>query len=537
MEVNPPTGSAGFDRRKKSMIAANVIVVSMLAVILAVFLNYGLFRLGADHDLRLDFTRHRAFSLEDATKSLLREIEAPVDVYVVYGIDEKMRQAARPDLAATRPDSGLLERHYRPRVADMALRLQSTLEEARQYCPFLRVHVADADQNVDAPRDWARKLGLGKGQLVNHLVIVDPRADRKKSFSFYQLFQVDLGGPDPTRGHVKPRVEGDFVEQYLLFGLKAMTRSEEKTVVYFASGHQEIEVRTVTSVLSGDDFEVRAANLGLTPRMPPDCDLLMIVSPAREWRPEALEALVEYVERGGRVLLTQGRYNREAFAPLLERFGVEYLRVQVGHPTNHVQQRGKFHLYGLDLFRPPKGRPPHPITEPSVRDGLPVYLGFSRAYRLLPDYERDRITRGWLARTGESAELVPWVFDGRDWRQARERPAPQPGDYPMMLALEIRPERPVEPDAGRMVLCGSDEWLSSDALTRGFNVANMDVLLNSVYWLTDKETLITGTPRTFRGALARLDDDEHRKFRALAVWALPILILLVGLLVALVRRS
>ncbi|MCA9320626.1 MAG: hypothetical protein KDB53_07820, partial [Planctomycetes bacterium] len=130
MALKSPEKPVGFGRGARSRIAANVILASVLAVVFAVFVNYFVAQLGDDHDLRLDMTREKRSELDPTTKELIRSIETPIDCYLVFGMDDTLRRAARMTPDARTPDTGLVQGEYRPFLANLAEQVRFLLEEA-----------------------------------------------------------------------------------------------------------------------------------------------------------------------------------------------------------------------------------------------------------------------------------------------------------------------------------------------------------------------------------------------------------------------
>ncbi|HGY90529.1 MAG TPA: hypothetical protein ENK43_05090 [Planctomycetes bacterium] len=534
MKAGTTAGDTSFGREARSRIAANVLLVSALAILLAVFVNYFTAALGEKRDVRLDLTRDQRSELQDGTKKLLRNLPRPIECYLVWGIDDAMRKAAVPVVGGRTPDSGIIQNVYRPLVTNLAQQVRFLLDEAAIINSDLKIYEACADREVDLPNRWARDLDLGANRLLNHLVIFDRETRAKRTYSLYKLFDMDLGGPDPTRGRRRPIVKGDFIETYLVAGLKAVSEGRPR-VAGMSGGHAELPLFTVRQLLKSWNTEVRDVDIDRASAQLDDLDLLIVASPEREWSDDAKARLRKYVDGGGRLLITQGARCREYFLDLLEPAGVKPMPAQVASATQSVSSRGVYHLYGYELLRPKPGEPAHPITATAVRDGLPIELGFSRAYEMLKDWDRSRILRKVLLRSGPGASTMPWIFDGKDWRQAEERGTLN-GDFPLAVAIEFTTSNATKKARGRVLVFGSDEWLDEGPLLRGFNLANLDILANSVDWLTGREKMILGTPRSFRGNLARLDQDTFRTFRWLAIGIIPVMVLLVGCLVFLLRR-
>ncbi|MEE9392190.1 MAG: Gldg family protein [Planctomycetota bacterium] len=529
-----------FDRRVQSKIAANVVLVSILAVLVVVFANYGFMLWGKKHDLRYDLTASGRRELDSSTKQLARQINHPVDLYLVTGIDQVLREASRANLQANTPDGGILRDIYLPLLQRFTADIGALAQELSAVNDKIRFHNCEVQRDPELANKWRRKLGLGPDQLLNHLVIRNSANGEQKSFSLYRIFDVDLGGPDPTVGHRRPVIRGDFIETSLRFGLKRVLDATERKV-YFSVGHGEEELLMARQFMSGDGFVFSPLDFDQIENVPTDADLVIVASPSRSFAEAGRKILEDYLETGGRILLLQGRNNREDFRGLLEKFGLALSSVQVGHPIWNVRGTSPYKLSGFGFLEPARTQPAHLVTASSVVERIPIYLGFSRAYVENKDYDEQKFQRTRLLSSGIDAELMPFVFDGKNWRQAPENGVTTGNrglGYALTLGTSVAAAKESEATAekGRAVLMASDEWLSGKQLMGGYSLANADVLTNAVYWLTDKEKLITGTPRRFRGRFVTMEPEDHTTFRILGAGLVPGFILLLGILVFYMRR-
>jgi hypothetical protein len=102
-----------------------------------------------------------------------------------------------------------------------------------------------------------------------------------------------------------------------------------------------------------------------------------------------------------------------------------------------------------------------------------------------------------------------------------------------MLALERKSK---EGKPTRIVACGSDQWLGERELQHTYHLGNLDLLRNSINWLTDARQPMTATARRFRGHTVNLTHGGRKTFRLLSLLLMPASILLIGLIVLLIRR-
>jgi hypothetical protein len=521
-----------FGRRVRLVIAANVVVLSILAVVLVVLVNVFTAELTQDEDVRFDFTRERTHSLDAGTKSYVRHIEHDVEVYVVWGEDEILRRAARADVSSPQHDSGIMERIYLPFVSSMAARIGGCVSEAARLNGRLKLRMADTRRSVEEPREWAKRLGISGTELVNRLVVYDVETKRRRSLTFYELFQCDLGGPRPNQTRAYPKSWGDVVEEGFLYSLRGVaTRAAKK--IYVVEGHKELDSTPLAAVLQSDGFEVAKLQIESAGRIPEDAGALVITSPEAEWPRASRDIVQRWVAEGGRLFLTQGARCREPFATLTETFGATLLQVQLGHPTAYMQNLGRYALFGWDFARPAANQGAHAIVRPLAEAKQPLFLGFTRAYELTADYDQGAVERTVVLRSGDGADAVPYADDDGQIRQHHER-GTRNGDFPIMLAAERRAAAGVKP--GRIVALATDDALDMSALAASANLGNGDLVRSVVHWLTDSQDFVATKARSLRGVVAPMDPGRYATFTWITVGVAPALVLVCGLLVFAIRR-
>ena len=530
MELKP-TKSRQFDRRARSRIALGVVAVSGIAIIVAVLCNIALLEYSGQNDVRFDLTASKRHTLTDATIELVRGLESPIDAYVTFGIDGAIQQAALPAVGARQPDSGILDRVYQPLLNYLAARVTDVANECRLLNPRFRYRVLNASADFDTPQEWATKLGIAKSDLVNRVIFHNPSTGTQKSFSFYEIFRLDLGGPMASQPRRLPLERGDFLEAVFTMGLTNVM-SRERRIAYITQGHEEMQVPAVESVLKGEGFVVRITNPSATGVIPKDADLLVVAGGGSPWVPHALKGVNNFVNRGGRLLLLQGKHCRESFQAVLEPCGVASERYQLGHASSHRRGQTAYDLYGWDFLGPMNETGPHTIVARLIEARNPLRWGFARPYNLLADRDREVVEVKILAHIGTDGHAVPFRFDGRTQRQ-RPDLGIRNGDAPFMLAIE---KKSTDGKPGRIVACGSDQWLGERELQHAYNLGNLDLLRNSINWLTDGRGPMNATPRQFRGHTVNLSHGDSASLRFLSLLLMPVSILLTGLIVVLMRR-
>jgi hypothetical protein len=218
-------------------------------------------------DTAWDLSYFRTARPGDATRKLVRGLNAPVQATLFFPPASDVGQAVEQYFRDLAPESGQL-----------------------------RVEVLD--QAVDPAR--ARALGVS----TNGTLVLS-RGERRESFTLL----LDM---DRARGQLQR------LDQEVYRRLRVVARP--RRVLYLTTGHGErgTQAREATAVeearpalqllvelLRSQNVEVRPLGLaeGLGSAVPKEASLVAVVGPTRDFLPEELASLRAYVERGGRLWL------------------------------------------------------------------------------------------------------------------------------------------------------------------------------------------------------------------------------------------
>lgn len=100
--------------------------------------------------------------------------------------------------------------------------------------------------------------------------------------------------------------EVDRTEQSLTNSILGIT-SSEKPKVYFLTGHNEYkisEMSTIKTYLGNESYTTDTLNLVSAGTIPEDCNLLAILNPSNDFTENETQAIKDYINKGGNILLT-----------------------------------------------------------------------------------------------------------------------------------------------------------------------------------------------------------------------------------------
>jgi ABC-type uncharacterized transport system involved in gliding motility auxiliary subunit len=222
--------------------------------------------ISAKHNLRLDLTEGKRYTLSDQTKKLVKGLAKDVHVTAFLRLDQPDR----------RPADDLLRQY-----ADLS--------------PKFRYEIVDPDRNPGR----AKKYGI----TTYGTTVLE--ADEKEE----KLSEID--------------------EEHLTNGLVKLLR-EGKRTVYFLKGHGENDpddgsrsgYRQAKEALEKSGYQVKELLLLREPRVPADAAVVVLSGPKRDLIESELKTLTAFVDRGGKLLIQLDPFSAPNVKDLLKGYGI-----------------------------------------------------------------------------------------------------------------------------------------------------------------------------------------------------------------------
>ena len=309
-----------------------------------------------------------------------------------------------------------------------------------------------------------------------------------------------------------------------------------KKIAYFALGDGESSPKStgrfgysqVSQALVSDNYTVKTLVLAQSPHVPPDCSVLVIGGPTHPWLQPQVQAVANYLARGGRVMFL---INFQARGPL-----VDYLRKSLGlklTPDVIVDTSGVGRVFGASPLMPiAMHYNAHPITRP-MRD-VATLFPMARTVDTTPGGGSANATLSPLIETSPASYAITnlqGIASGQlDFNPATSRKGPLTlGVAGTMPATAPKPHH----HQARFVVYGSPDFAANAYL--GFS-GNRDLFLNSMNWLVGQAKFITIRPKPPQNTPLNLPASSMR----LVLWSvlaiLPGVIVVAGVFVWWRRR-
>ena len=445
---------------------------------------------------RFDLTADQQFTLSNATKNILKDLDDPVTVTAYF------TEGLGPEFAKTRND-------FRDMLVEYANLSQGMV-----------------DYEFINPNESEESEAAAQQNGIQPVLISVREKDQTKQQRAYLGAVLKMGEQQDVIPFIQP---GSAMEYGLSTSIKKMAVVDKPSVGvvqgYGSSGANELaQVYQSLGIL----YNVENVDLSTSENIPDRFRTVAIVAPKDSIPPTHLAKLDQFLGRGGNLFVAintvgnegggiQGVITNTGLEGWLRGKGLEvensYLIDVVCGSVTVPQQRGPFTINAqvqFPYFPMPKDFADHPITKGIEQVIMPFasplrYVGDSAAYFTPLVFSSDRA----------GIIQAPTTFEiEKNWAET---------DFPLSQVTigGILEGNLVGPTASRIVVIGDGDFPAS-AQGRGQNTDNSSLMVNSIDWLSDDTGLIE--LRTKGVASRPLEDleDSRRSFLKWLNFLLPI---------------
>lgn len=481
--------------RRKTVIGANVVLMTLIA--------FGIFAMGsylnARHYVRFDFTDTGRFSLSTKTKNILKGLDKPVTVTVLFNQAEL----------------------FYDRIVDILREYEYTSSKIKL------VHI-DPVRNPTKMRELTQRIKAEEIQLNSIIFECGERAKH-------------VGQADVIERTFPFKFKG---EEAFTAAILSVTQGEQ-TAVYVTTGHGERGLEDydrpgfsdIATALKRDNYRVIPLDLMTRKEIPADCEVLVIAGPTKSFGSEEIAFIRSYInDRKGRLLVMLepafGPYEKTGLEDLLREYCVNVKSNTV------VYNKVQLPFYGLqtvaEIYVNEERYPEHRITQ-DMRSLNSVFFG-ACAIECLPasnekPYQCKPLAMGPDNSWGETD--VGIAHQKPEFNQDKDLAGPitiaatsEPVDTEAQAAI-AHGSIPVQapPKGPRITVFGDADFIANEYAG---HPGNRDIFLNSVNWLTQKETQlgISAKPPDVRRAM--VDPRQMKLIYWISVAGMPAFGLIVG---------
>lgn len=504
-------------RQRKSMHAVNAILMSALAFVLLVIVNF----LSARHDFwRADLTQEGLYTLSEESRGRVAQLDRDVRVVVLLPGDQDHEAApilALLDQYQAASSHVLVERHDVRRKS--RLEQQQLLEELE-----LAGRFEDEIQGV-VVQSGVRTTDGWKKQRSKHI----PKSE---------MWEEGLEQRKRT-----------FVGEQKITSAIAEVLEEQRPKLYFLTGHEEAKTDDfgdpqglggLARLLKQKDFEVATLNLAEAGSVPADANLLVVAGPRVALGAREVEALTGWLKSGGDALIAlepviDNRRGETVFSatglePLLrEDYGVAPLDRLIFSQVQTAQGV----MIG-DQTVCDQHDASHPAVAPLAKREARIYFpAWARPLTLSPTpgattvelVMSGKFTRGMFS-TGDLARMQ---------REQRIPPDQAPGPFTLLVSSERMIGEGDAQKKSRVIVAGDVDWLANAAVGEA-QFYNLELFINVASWAMERETRVVGKATRPKSYKLEMSPETLAAMKLFSFFGLPAVAICLGLFAWLLRR-
>lgn len=476
--------------KKKWLIDGTKTTILILIIVAAfIGINIGMQKLELTP---LDFTQEKLYTLTDASKDKVRNIDKEVNIYFIgYTEDD------------------------------------STLDLAKQYNKVNKKIVAEAVEATSRP-DLVEKYGIESG---SEGIIVEC-GDKSKVLTSYDLVTYDATTYETI----------SVAEEKLTSSIQTVV-SDKVPKVYFLEGYSEFSIDMnmyyLTVYMGNEVTEIDTLNILTTGKVPDDCDTLIITTPSKDFDDIATNAILEYTNSGKNILWLNSAVSTEKDLPnvnkILATYGVKPFETGIIRETD----TSRMLTASPDVIMPEIEYTD--ITKKIYNTDRVIVVNATKINVDEENLENLNVTKTDLLLASEASYFrTNFNIQTDSASEGEETGSFLIGAELEKVITEANEETGATEVSSKLIIYGENYFITDYQLSESSQYAaiqlgyNKDLVLNSIAYLVDREEDITARKST--GTVTYTATEQQDIIIRVIIFAVPALIIVVGIIVWQKRR-
>lgn len=393
-------------------------------------------------------------------------------------------------------------------LADQSEKIISGLDKDVKIIAFFR------ESEQKGAQDLLDEYSFGSDNITVEFVDPDekPQIARQYQVTQYNSLVIEAG--------LKKETIQELNEANLTNAIMKVTRDVEKSV-YFLTGHGERSItadgaesyKQAAEAIKKENYSVKELNLvrriAEGKGIPDSCTVLAIIQPRSNFFPQELDSIKAFVDKGGKLLVMLDPERGNDIADFFQDY-----HVNVGNDMV-VDASGMGQLFGAG--------PAMPLVT-NYDNSIPITKDFSvmtfypQTCSVVPMEDKGGYDIKEMLKTG-----------GNSWAETdfstREVGFNEGRDIPGPVTIAVLIEKSVGSKKLGIALFGDSDFAKNGYFK---NQGNSDLFLNTVNYLAEEEDLISIRPKDFDDRRVTLTQAEVTTLFYLVVIAIPLLVIIAG---------
>lgn len=469
-------------RSRRFKVGAYSIVISLVVIAIAVVVNFFVSKVPVTYT-ELDFTGKGLYKLSEQTKEIVAGLDGQVDVYWIVQ-------------TGTESEAGELK-NILEQYGALSSKLKITKIDPIVNPTFAEQYTSDTIQN-------------------NSLIVV--YGDRSKFVAYTDIYLYDL-----STYYYDGNYTVDFDGENAITNAIDFVTSENLPKLYVLEGHGETEVSTtVTDAVTKENILVEQLNLISTGAVPADANCILIYGPASDISTAERDLLLDYLSSGGNVMLLSDFVVAD-FPNLMEvmaYYGVSAVPGVIMEGDSDHCAWGYLYYLLPDMES-------HAITDPLINNKYLTMLPMAHGIAIADD-ARDTLTIEPLFTTTDAAYAKANLTSSTSLDR-------EEGDIagPFKLGVAVTDTAGDQESHVVWISCTS---MLSDTANEMVSGGNLDLFINAVGWMCDKENAISIHAKSLSTDYLTVPSSSVTQLGILLIGAVPLVFIVMGVIVLVRRR-
>ena len=458
-----------------------------LALIIFIGVNIGAKILTEKFSLKVDLTQNKAFSLTEESKNYVSNLEKEVEIIILNDKDKFTD------------------------LDDYFKQSDSVINEYAKYSNKITVKYINLEQNPNIKSEYAE-------EDIRENSIIVKSGENHKILSAQDLFNVEKSAMGAS-------ILSSKAEQAMTSAIISVV-SENKIKLDILTGFDEVGSEGIVKMLESNNYDVKMPSM-LTENLDKESSAAFIFAPNRDYDSETINKVKSYLENNGEYgknliyFVNSGQKIQNNLLEFIKEWGISIKEGWVFEPDISKRLVADQWLYTICEYSY-NSQYPDLVKNKSI----PVAMPFSRPLEILDESKAET-----LLSFSKSAGIYPenaaenWVPSENDINK---------GPIPCLAIAEKKNDETGKKSTLTVVgaVTAADEFFLSKP-----SLNNSSYFLNLINTLTEKEGGVNIEPKTV-GVRDMLIDAQMAFIIGMAfIFALPILVLFIGLVLWILKRK
>ena len=477
---------------KKKWLINGTKTLILVLIILAIFFGINLGMQKAEIT-PLDFSKEKLFTLTQASKDKVKDIQKDINLYFVEYSDD-----------------------------------DSTLDLAKQYSKVNEHIKVEAVKANDRP-DLVQKYGIESGTTA----IIAECGEKYKILSSQDLVTYDTTTYESI----------SIAEERLTSTIQTVS-TDEIPKVYFLSGYSKLSLNSglqyFNAYLENEIYDVETIDVLTTGKIPDDCDTLVVTMPSQDFDEIATNAIIDYINSGKNILWFQAATAQNIEMPninkILGMYGINPFSLGIIREAD----TSKMLSQQPDLILPEIQSTD--VTKKLVNSEGVIFVNATKINVMDSDKLKElNVEETQLLTTSTKSYFRTNFANSQDSPETDDEVNSFTVGAMMTKTLsEANEENGEKAKTSKLIIYGENYFISDMSLTSSSQAPviqyrqNKDLALNSISYLVDREEDITARKST--GTVTYTATETENRTILAIIFIVPLVIIIAGVVVWIVRK-